>query len=154
MWIFNRQPPPPIYKRKPLATATLVFAIVATLVLGPVGYLWDGMTEELKKKADYNTVVILMKARDEKAAKEEEIRKERESRQKEKDDRQWKAIEQMIQAPKTFKIKEEPVAKAKVVTEKKYITKETLNFYEKLSDKDKIEFRKLHPAYQALPPPE
>jgi len=52
MSIFNRwrtpPPPPPIYRRQPLATAALVFTIVGTLILGPVGYLWNGMAEELK----------------------------------------------------------------------------------------------------------
>ncbi len=48
--MFWRKPPPPepIYKRKPIATAALIFTMVVTLILGPVGLLWNGMTEEMK----------------------------------------------------------------------------------------------------------
>lgn len=134
-----------------MATAALIFTVIATLVLGPVGYLWNGMAEELKKKADYETVIKMLETQEKVAAQKEKARLEREAAQKEKDDRQWKAIEQIIQAPKGFKVKtEQPEA----VREKKYITKEILEFYDSLPDAEKIKFRKLHPAYQALPPPE
>ena len=52
MSIFNRwkqpQPPPPIYKRQPAATAAVILTLVGMFVLGPVGYLWNGMAEEMK----------------------------------------------------------------------------------------------------------
>ena len=53
MSIFNRfrsepPPPPPIYKRQPIATAAVILTLVGMFVLGPVGYLWNGMAEELK----------------------------------------------------------------------------------------------------------
>jgi hypothetical protein len=44
-------------------------------VLGPIGAIYKGMTEELKKKADYETVILILK------------------QQEKKDDRQWKEIE-------------------------------------------------------------
>jgi len=51
MSIFDRlkpPPPPPIYKRQPIATIAVILTIVGMFVLGPVGYLWNGMAEELK----------------------------------------------------------------------------------------------------------
>ena len=53
MSIFSRfrsepPPPPPIYKRQPIATAAVILTLVGMFVLGPVGYLWNGMAEELK----------------------------------------------------------------------------------------------------------
>jgi len=74
-WLYRKEPPPkPFYKKQPIATATFVFTIVCVLVLGPVGMLWNGMAEELKKKADNQTVIMLMQ------------------QQKENDDRQWEEI--------------------------------------------------------------
>jgi hypothetical protein len=77
MWIFNR-PPPPIYQRKPIATIAVVLTMVAMFVLGPVGVIYDTMSEDLKQKANNETVLLYMK------------------QQKETDDRQWKAIERRI----------------------------------------------------------
>jgi len=77
--IFNKPlppppPPEPIYKRQPIATTAVILTIIGMFVLGPVGMLWNGMAEELKKKADNATVIMLMQ------------------QQKENDDRQWEEI--------------------------------------------------------------
>ena len=95
MSIFNifRQPPPPpepIYKRQPIATAAVILTVIGMFVLGPIGAIYKGMTEELKGKADNKTVILLI----------EQI--------KENDKRQWEEIqrnrEQSIKAPKNIKI--------------------------------------------------
>jgi len=78
MSIFRRQPPPPpesFYRRNPIASIGIVLTIIAMFVLGPVGVIYDTMSEELKGKADNNTVILMMK------------------QMKENDDRQWKEIE-------------------------------------------------------------
>jgi len=78
MSIFNnlfRQPPPPpkpFYKKQPIATATFVFMMVCTLVLGPVGVIYKGMSEELKQKVD-NKTLMLMIEKDRDALKRHEI---------------------------------------------------------------------------------
>ena len=94
MWFLKKEPPPPpppIYKRKPIASAAVVLTMIGMFVLGPVGAIYKGMTEELKKKADYETVILILK------------------QQKEKDDRQWEEIKNnrqqaTISAPKSVRI--------------------------------------------------
>lgn len=48
-------PPPPFYKKP--AVVSIILTAVIIFVLGPVGVIYKGMTEELKKKADYETVI-------------------------------------------------------------------------------------------------
>lgn len=64
-------------------------------VLGPVGVIYNGMSEELKKKADNATVILLIQ------------------QQKEENDRQWKEIQRnrdgspqrnVVVAPKATKL--------------------------------------------------
>jgi len=90
MSIFDRfrppPPPPPIYKRQPIATIAVILTLISMFVLGPVGYIVKSIGEEMEKKANNETVILYMK------------------QQKETDDRQWKAIEQQIQAPKNLSI--------------------------------------------------
>ncbi len=49
-WFFKKQQPlpPPIYKRRPIATVAIILSMIGMFVLGPIGYLWNGMAEELK----------------------------------------------------------------------------------------------------------
>ncbi len=95
MWIFKKKEPPlPIYRRKPIATAGIILMAIGMFVLGPIGAIYQGMTEELKGKADNKTVILLI----------EQI--------KENDSRQWKEIEknreqQTISAPKNLSINTE-----------------------------------------------
>ena len=72
----NPPPPKPIYKRQPIATAAIILTIVGMFVLAPVGALWNGMAEELKKKADNTTVILLIQ------------------QQKQENDRQWEEIKE------------------------------------------------------------
>ena len=87
MWTFFRKPPPPpkpIYKRQPIATAAVILTIIGMFVFGPIGVIYNSISEELKGKANNETVILYMK------------------QQKETDDRQWKALEQQIQVPKSM----------------------------------------------------
>ena len=47
---FKKEPPPPLpfYKRQPIATWAVVLTMVSMFVLGPIGYIFNGFTEELK----------------------------------------------------------------------------------------------------------
>jgi len=47
-WRQPPPPPPPFYRRQPIATIGIILTIVGMFILGPVGYLWNGMAEELK----------------------------------------------------------------------------------------------------------
>jgi len=87
MWTFFRKPPPPpkpIYARQPIATAAVILTIIGMFVFGPIGVIYNSISEELKGKANNETVILYMK------------------QQKETDDRQWKALEQQIQVPKSM----------------------------------------------------
>lgn len=118
-----RQPPPepPFYKKRPVATAAVILSIIGMFVLGPVGAIYKGMTEELKKKADYETVILILK------------------QQEKKDDRQWKEIErnrnnkQTISTPKNMKV----VTGAKIV-----LTPEEFNTYMNLSTERRVAYKK------------
>jgi hypothetical protein len=89
----RQPPPPPIYKKRPIATFAVILSFVGMFVLGPIGAIYNGLTEELKTKANNETILLYMK------------------QQKENDDRQWKEIErnrqqqvQVMQPPQTVRI--------------------------------------------------
>lgn len=108
MWIFKKKEPPlPIYKKRPIATAALILTVIGMFVLGPIGAIYQGMTEELKGKADNQTVILLI----------EQI--------KENDARQWKEIEknreqQTISAPKNFSINTDTEKSKVILTPKEF----------------------------------
>ena len=95
MWFRKPLPLKPFYKRQPVATVAVILTMVAMFVLAPVGVIYDGLTEELKGKADNATVILLI----------EQI--------KENDNRQWKEIEnnrrQHQVVPKNLQTKRVPV---------------------------------------------
>ncbi len=107
---WRKSPPPPIYKRKPIATAAVILTMVGMFVLGPVGAIYNGMSEELKKKADYETVILILK------------------QQQAKDDRQWEVIQsnsqqqKTISAPKNFQMMESIKLKVKKLTPPEYLS--------------------------------
>lgn len=122
LWIFKKkEPPPPIYKRKPIATAAVILTAVGMFVLAPVGIIYESMSEELKQKANNETVILYMQ------------------QQKEKDDQQWKAIERIIVAPKNLTIESEP---SNVKVEKKILTPEQFKIYLSLEVEDRDKYKK------------
>jgi len=90
-------PPKPLYKQKPLATIAVILTIIGMFVLGPIGAIYKGMTEELKKKADYETVILILK------------------QQKEKDDRQWEEINRQRQQTTVSKPKNLEIVRPKAI---------------------------------------
>lgn len=95
--LFRKPEPPPPPPKKWYNQPALILSIVTVFILSPVGVIYKGITEELKKKADYDTVILILK------------------QQKENDDRQWKEIERnrepqqkvsrMVSAPTEIKLK-------------------------------------------------
>lgn len=110
-WPFRKPPPEPIYKRQPIATTAVVLTIIGMFVLGPVGFLWNGMAEELKKKADNQTVIMLMQ------------------QQKENDDRQW----QEIRENRNQKLTQEVMVEKKIKINKPTLTPEQFEKYISMS---------------------
>jgi hypothetical protein len=95
--LFRKPEPPPPPPKKWYNQPALILSIVTVFILSPVGVIYKGITEELKKKADYDTVILILK------------------QQKENDDRQWKEIERnrepqqkvsrIVSAPTEIKLK-------------------------------------------------
>ena len=150
MFFFRREPPPPpekpFYRKNPVATAAVFLTFVGMFVLGPVGAVYKGLTEDLKAKANNETILLYMK------------------QQKETDDRQWKAIEQSIQRPQSVQVREQPVVKEKTITRRAPasetqqqeqgpppLTPKHFEDYMNMSPEHRAAFRKLHPAYANLP---
>ena len=79
------EPPPPIYKRQPLATAAVILTLVGMFVLGPVGVIYNSMSEELKKKVDNKTLQLMIE-KDREALKRQEAALKEKSAKDEKQD--------------------------------------------------------------------
>jgi len=126
--IFNKPLPPPppplpIYKRQPIATAAVILTTIGMFVLGPVGMLWNGMAEELKKKADNETIIIMLQ------------------QNKETDDRQWEAIKENRVVRSTSKAMRNPevmVAKPKGIA----LTPEQFEKYLTLTSEIRTKYKK------------
>lgn len=120
-----RKPAPlkPFYKRQPVATVAVILTMVAMFVLAPVGVIYDGLTEELKGKADNATVILLI----------QQI--------KENDNRQWKEIENnrkqhqvALQAPKNLQMK---TVRVKVI-----LTPDEFEKYMNMTSESRVAYKK------------
>lgn len=120
LWIFKKKEPPlPIYKRQPIATAAVILTVIGMFVLGPVGIIYKGIAEELKQKANNETVILYMQ------------------QQKEKDDQQWKAIERIIEAPKGLAVESEYDKEEKKVA----LTPSEFEAYMKMDSKLRFKYK-------------
>ena len=84
----RQQPPKPIYKRQPIATIAVILTLIGMFVLGPVGVIYNGMSEELKKKVDNSTLQLMIEKDREALRRQDEALKEKGK----KDEPQDKAI--------------------------------------------------------------
>jgi hypothetical protein len=104
MFISIRKPDPP--KKKWYMQPALILSMIAMFVLAPVGAIYNGMSEELKKKADNQTVILLI----------EQL--------KEDSQRQWKEIDRnrdrTEQRPSTTIKKAEPKEEKKVLSPEEF----------------------------------
>lgn len=154
MWIFKKPlpPPEPIYKRQPLATLAVILTLVSIFVLGPVGIIFNGMSDELKQKVDNQTLQLMLQNQQiliEQNKKEAEKKREDDTKKFEELQRTQRQTLQTIQNLQN-QIQAAPVQKqVPQVT----ITKEIFEYYISLPPDKKIEFKKLHPSYQVLPDP-
>ena len=103
-------------------------------ILGPIGAIYKGLTEDLKSKANNETVLLYMK------------------QQKETDDRQWKAIEQQIQeppmihSPSRVTVNTEP--KPVILEQKEGLPPSYFLEYKDLSPEEKLQYRQAYPEYR------
>jgi pyruvate carboxylase len=114
-----KQPPPPkpIYKNP--AAVSIIVTLVIFFVFGPIGVIYNGMSEELKKKADNNTVILLLK------------------QIKENDDRQWQEIERNRESRQRL---QEVPKKVEVITKK--LTPAEFEAYMNMTPEQKEKYRK------------
>ena len=123
-------PPPPIYKRQPIATAAVILTFIGMFVLGPIGAIYKGMTEELKGKADNKTVILLI----------EQI--------KENDKRQWEEIQRnreqkTVSAPKNMSVESSGKSDGPVSSSSKVVlTPQEFEKYLSLSSEMRVKYKK------------
>lgn len=152
MWFFKKQPPLPIYKRKPIATAAIILTIVATFVLGPIGVIYNSMSEELKNVRNKVEVVEKEKV-DNTILKDalDDLKEERKDRNK-KAEKRDEAIQQNQQAIREILIRQELAGPkglkimGKVVEnntkEKTTLTPEEFEKYISMSPKVRVKYKK------------
>ena len=92
---FRKPEPPPIYKRQPIASAAVIITLIGMFVLGPVGVIYNGMSEELKKKVDNKTLQLMIQ-------KDREALKRQETALKEKGAKDEKQDAAIIENQKTL----------------------------------------------------
>lgn len=135
MFNFFKQPPPPpepFYKKSPLATAALIFTMVCTLVLGPVGVIYKSMSEELKQKVD-NRTLMLMIEKDRDALKRHETENQN----------QDKAIIENQKAIRDILMKQQIIKPVQSQIQKKPLTPEMFTQYYTIKDKEiKLKYKK------------
>ena len=152
MW-FKKEPPPPEPKVPRWiiqATMPLLFAVF----MGLVAFIANGFSEDLKGKANNETVILYIQ------------------KQKETDDRQWQAIQKSFEKQNQDRqaseesvrkelegIREEirskkvisPPSSVQVEQEKPPLSPKEFQEYLKLNKEERAAFRKLHPSYATLP---
>jgi len=163
MWIFKKQPlPPPIYKRRPIATAAIILSIVATFVLGPIGVIYNSMSEELKTVREKVEVVEKEKV-DNNLLKEtlNDLKEDRRDRNKKAEKRdeaiqqnqqaiQKILIRQELAAPKKFRVMEsnkesEPKMKKSITIRKKEklnLSPDQFEIYLSMSPETRAKYKK------------
>jgi len=124
--LIKQQPPPPepIYKKQPIATAAVILTIIGMFVLTPIGVIYKSLSEEVKEKADYDTVIQLMKS------------------QKERDDLQWKAIERLIQSTQMIQAPKKAIKQSIKKTEKRSLTPEEFQVYMSMDPELRVQYKK------------
>lgn len=144
---------PPIYKRQPIATAAVILTLVGMFVLGPVGYLWNGMAEELKSVRTKVEVVQKEKVDNEnlKATLNELKEQRKETREALKDQNKSIQTNQMaiekillrheLESPKGFGLKStgksDAVSKSKVA-----LTPTEFNNYMDMTAERRVSYKK------------
>jgi hypothetical protein len=144
---FKKDPPPPDPKvPRWIVQSTMPF--IFAIVVGLIAFITNGFSEDLKGKANNDTVIRFLED------------------QKKKDDQQWQAIQQLFQQQKDdnkeinnrFEEKlyrlENKIDNNQYVNptyEKPPLTPLEFKDYMKLLPEERAAFRKLHPAYESLP---
>ena len=144
-WFFHRAPPPPPPKSKIPRWVNISVPIIFAVMIGLLGIVYNGLADELKKKAD-KAITVEQIGNNQKLleAHQEAL------------DSTLKVITE-IQAEKTAREKYHPVGRlpssqpAALQPAKPPLSPGDYQQYMKMSPADRAGFRSLHPSYQSLP---
>jgi hypothetical protein len=143
MSLFKKDPPQ--QKGVPPWVFQMITPAVMAIILGLVAFIANGFSEELKEKANNETLKMYMED------------------QEKRDDRQWEAIQQTIQLQKQPAVQMEvhkrqpeyyypPSSSIQQVQEEPPpLSPKEFNDYMDMTPERRAAFRKLHPAYANLP---
>lgn len=144
------EPIKPFYREKPIATAAIILTIITTFVLGPIGIIYNSMSEDLEKKVDNQTLQLMLKNQQVLIEQnKEEAKKQREEDAKKFESLQ-KSQQETLQIIQKIQLKE-VVPQAVKRVEQSALTPEVIKYYFSLPKDKQEDFRHLHPSYQALP---
>lgn len=158
MLIFKKkvpEKPKPFYLRQPVATVAVILTMIGMFVLGPVGVIYKGMTEELQQKVDNQTLQLMLKNQQTliEQNKEEAERKREEDTKKfeelQKTQQETLRVIQDLQIRQAAPLQPSPTTN----TPQPAVTKEVFEYYMSLPPEQQKAFKNLHPSYQVLPDP-
>jgi hypothetical protein len=124
--IFRNPPPPP--SKKWYQQPAIILSIAAMFILGPVGVIYNGMSEELKQKANNETLLLFMKQTEQKQV---EVR--------EQDTKQWEIIQQLLID------RQQANVQTPIQTQKRSLSPKEFMEYKQLSPENKEEYRQATP---------
>lgn len=129
MFISFRRPDPP-KKWYEGRLPALILSLVVIFVLGPIGVIFNSMSEELKQKANNETLLLYMKQQDQMQQKKDE-----------QDAKQWEVIQKILTAPKAVTI-QTPKVESK---ENRTLSPKEFLEYKQLSPEEQKEYREVTP---------
>jgi len=148
MWIFKREPPPPppVYKRRPIATIAVILTAVGMFVLGPVGAIYNSMSEELKQKVDNKTLQLMIEKDRDALQRTKEVNKQQQQAIVENQkaiqlllrEQAVLKVEKKIEAPKKVVIKEPETT----IVKKNALTPEEFSQYLKMTPQMRVKYKK------------
>ena len=156
------KPPPKevFYRKNPIATIAVILTMIGMFVLGPIGAIYNGMTEELKQKVDNKTLQLMIeKDRAEIKRQQKENEKQGQAIVENQKAIQELLIYQKVRIPNSSTAPSKPSIQSRTAYvvqdgtdgEKVMISKEVIEFYLQLDEKQREQFIKLNPRYSFLP---
>jgi len=139
--LFRKPPPPP--PKKWFQQPAIVLSVIAMFILGPVGVIYNSMSEEIKKKVDNETLQLMIQKDREALQRQEEALKQKDS----KDEKQDAAIIEnqktllLLRQPTGLKVKETETIR-EVSSVKKPLPPDLFEKYYSLKPEVQVKYKK------------
>lgn len=163
---FRREPPPPPPKKNYLQPVLQIgVPIIFMILIGLLGIVYNGLAEELKTKADKESLELMIKHQESVIeTNQKTLEKQQSNIEKQQQtlnqtlqviqgiQMEQKALreeQERIKSPSTLRMA--PVTGTVTKSEKPPLTPTEFQQYMKMSPEEKEAFRKLHPSYSTLP---